>query len=255
MKEFEAINILGKFLGRRDFPELSQESLLTSQGIHQADIFVLFGGSILAGTDILATAIQNKVAQHFAIVGGAGHTTTALREQAGFAQTTATEAEIFQALLKREYGLEVDLLESRSTNCGNNISYLLDLLKAEQIEFNSIILAQDATMQLRVAATLELFGPIADLKILNYATYQVELNEGLQFIKQPPRGMWELERYINLLMGEIPRLRDDAAGYGPAGKGFLAHVDIPAEVETAFEALQNAHAVRVANPAYKSIIN
>lgn len=30
--------------------------------------------------------------------------------------------------------------------------------------------------------------------------------------------------------GEIPRLRDDVNGYGPKGKKFIAHVNIPDKV-------------------------
>ena len=44
---------------------------------------VLFGGSIIAGGDILAEAIQNEVAKKNVIVGGAGHTTETLRNVAG----------------------------------------------------------------------------------------------------------------------------------------------------------------------------
>ena len=41
-------------------------------------------------------------------------------------------------------------------------------------------------------------------------------------------------------MGEVPRLRDDEHGYGPLGRGFIAHVDVPDEVE--FDAsLLDAH--------------
>lgn len=47
------------------------------------------------------------------------------------------------------------------------------------------------------------------------------------------QGVWDVRRFISLLLGEIPRLRDDATGYGPQGKGFIDHVDIPAEVEEA----------------------
>ena len=50
--------------------------------------------------------------------------------------------------------------------------------------------------------------------------------------------MWSRDKYIELLLGEIPRLRDDKDGYGPNGKDFIAHVDIPAEVETAFGKLK-----------------
>ena len=63
-----------------------------------------------------------------------------------------------------------------------------------------------------------------------------------------------MERYLTLLLGEIPRLRDDENGYGPRGKGFLAHVDIPEEVEAAFQLLQQSGlgSVRLANAAYRS---
>ncbi|NSI66152.1 hypothetical protein, partial [Mediterraneibacter gnavus] len=44
---------------------------------------VLFGGSIIAGGDILAEAIQNEVAKKNIIVGGAGNTTETLRNVAG----------------------------------------------------------------------------------------------------------------------------------------------------------------------------
>ena len=35
-------------------------------------------------------------------------------------------------------------------------------------------------------------------------------------------------------MGEIPRLTDNEEGYGPRGKDFLIHIDIPEKVENAF---------------------
>lgn len=41
-------------------------------------------------------------------------------------------------------------------------------------------------------------------------------------------------------------------GYGPAGKGFIAHVDIPEEVMEAFNKLKESFDVRDANPAYAS---
>ena len=50
--------------------------------------------------------------------------------------------------------------------------------------------------------------------------------------------MWNIDRYVNLLMGEIPRLTDDENGYGPKGKGYISHVEIPAEVQEAFQKLK-----------------
>lgn len=77
----ENINILGQFCGKRDIAELTQEQLQKKYGISQADVMVLFGGSILCGGDVLAEAMQNKVARKYVIVGGAGHTTEALRKR------------------------------------------------------------------------------------------------------------------------------------------------------------------------------
>ena len=66
--------------------------------------------------------------------------------------------------------------------------------------------------------------------------------------------MWTVDRYVNLLMGEIPRLTDDADGYGPQGKGFIAHVDVPVEVRRAFAQLKTVYGeeTRAANPAFAS---
>ena len=55
-------------------------------------------------------------------------------------------------------------------------------------------------------------------------------------------------------MGEIPRLRDDEAGYGPRGKHFIAHVEVPALVLAAFEQLRQQYPglIREANQKFAS---
>ena len=52
----------------------------------------------------------------------------------------------------------------------------------------------------------------------------------------------------------IPRLTDDENGYGPNGKNFIAHVDIPETVKIAFEELKFVYGdkTREANPLYSS---
>jgi hypothetical protein len=47
-------------------------------------------------------------------------------------------------------------------------------------------------------------------------------------------GVWGVDRFLSLLLGEVPRLRDAPGGYGPKGSGFIDRVDIPEEVETAW---------------------
>lgn len=39
-------------------------------------------------------------------------------------------------------------------------------------------------------------------------------------------------------MGEIPRLRNDINGYGHCGKNYIAHVDVPKEIEEQYNRLK-----------------
>ena len=250
------INTLGAFCGPRDVAELTPSALRARFGFARADVMALFGGSVLAGGDVLAQAMRAGVARTYVIVGGAGHTTETLRrvvrsEHPELATENLPEAEIFQAYLRRVYGLGADALETESTNCGNNITYLLRLLEARGIRHDSVILCQDATMQRRMDAGLRKYAP-AGTVIVNYAAYRAEIvaEGGALAYRVPIHGMWDIDRYVNLLMGEIPRLAPE--GYGPEGQGFIARVDIPEHVSRAFAALQKVYGAetRAANPLY-----
>lgn len=256
----ECINTLGTFCGKRDISELTQEELKKVYGFEQADVFVLFGGSILEGGNVLADAMHGKVAKHYIIVGGAGHTTETLRQKMHqevqeIVTEGCTEAEVFAHFLELKYGLHADYLECKSTNCGNNITYLLELMQEKKIPCKSIILCQDATMQHRMEAVLRKYAE-NEMQIINFAAYEayvLEEKEELSF-RDEIWGMWDMERYITLLMGEIPRLTDDKNGYGPRGKDYLAHVEIPEEVAEAFAELKKVYSesIREANPLYAS---
>ena len=75
------LNTLARFLGPRDLPEPTPEALKEHTGLDQLDAAVLFGGSILCGGDEFAHAMQAKLAKHYIIVGGEGHTTETLRHE------------------------------------------------------------------------------------------------------------------------------------------------------------------------------
>jgi len=162
------------------------------------------------------------------------------------------EAEIFEAYLSSRHGLLANFLERRSTNCGNNITYLRDLLKERGVCCKSLILVQDATMQRRMSAGLKREMP--DVTPINFASYRVRMvaKDGELCYDREPLGMWDPRRYLSLLMGEIPRLTDDEGGYGPKGTGFLAHVDIPDKVSAAWKRLCRSHPqlVRAADPKF-----
>ena len=118
------------------------------------------------------------------------------------------------------------------------------------IAWNSIILCQDATMQNRMDAGLRKYVP--EKTIINYSAYFAEVipkDEELYYAKKI-HGMWSLERYVNLLMGEIPRLTDNEEGYGPKGKDFIAHIEVPIIVQEAFDELKYVYGAktREANP-------
>lgn len=256
----EGINILADFCGQRDLEYLSQRNLKEKYNFEQADIMILFGGSIICGGDILAKAMKNQVAKKYVISGGAGHTTETLRAKMKelypeVETNNLTEAEIFSNYLQAKYNLTPDLLETNSTNCGNNITNCLDLFKKHNINFSTLIIVQDATMQKRMEAGFHKYLP-EDKIIINYAVYKVKTifkDNQLKYDKDI-EGMWNMERYISLLMGEISRLQDNEKGYGPYGKNFIAHVDIPNNVLEAFNYLKEKYKnyIRIADERYSS---
>lgn len=259
-KVAESINCLSAFCGKRDLNHLTKQELKQKYGIEKIDVMVLFGGSVLSGGDLFAEAMKANLAKHYIIVGGYGHTSSFLFEAAeksipGLTMGITSEAELFQKYLKVKYHLTADYLETASTNCGNNITNLLALLKEQGIAMSNILMIQEAAMQLRMEATLKKYV-FDELLVLNYAATQVSVSvkhESLIF-DQLLSSFWEMEQYIRLLMGEIPRLHDTAEGYGPKGKQFIDHVEVPKEVLKAYAVLKQFYPdlTRVGNPAYAS---
>lgn len=117
-----------------------------------------------------------------------------------------SEADLFAGYLWRRYGLAADALERESTNCGNNITLLLRLLVQRRIPFGCVIMIQDATMQARMDAGLRKYAPQGCTPI-NYAAYaaRVTVQDGCLAYETPIPGMWTMDRYVSLLLGEIPR--------------------------------------------------
>jgi uncharacterized SAM-binding protein YcdF (DUF218 family) len=225
----------------------------------QADWFVLFGGGVVGLADALSDAMRAGVARRYAIVGGRGRATYWLDEAmereliewddalcARPVPGETSEAEMLAALLLQRHGLVPDLLETHSTNCGNNITYLLDLLEEEGCVPASVILCQDAVMQRRMDVTWRrqvMDRPaFASTRVINWPAYEAELAdaEGGLAWRKAPEGIWPMEKYLQLLLGEVARLTDDENGYGPRGRDFVVHVDVPAEVQAAAATLRAA---------------
>ncbi len=225
MNEKEAIQTIGTFCAQRDINELTQNELKNKYGIEQVDLLVLVGGSIPEGMNVFMQALP--LAKHTMLVGGRGHTTQAFQDALGI-EGELSEAEIFDKVLKDKFGYTADYLETKSTNCGLNAQYMMELLTQQHVEVSNMIVIHDATMQRRMDATLRKYTP--DIQVINYASYTT--------YDPTLWGMWDEEHYRTLLMGEIIRLHDTKTGYGPKGTDFIAHVDVPQDVLEAYEYLK-----------------
>ncbi|EEU44218.1 uncharacterized protein NECHADRAFT_29776 [Fusarium vanettenii 77-13-4] len=155
-------------------------------------------------------------------------------------------------------GLTV-LVEDASTNCALNAQKTRELLDAHGFRSpRSIVVAQDPTMCRRTVAAFEqvyadvvegppIFSswPTLVPKVIAKEASVGDTNSLLPYLDFADLGMgdgwkaglWSMDRFMSLLVGEIPRMRDDENGYGPNGKGSIVHVDIPQDVEDAWKTL------------------
>ena len=256
----ENINVLSDFSGKRDIDTLSSNALEKKYQVSQVDMLILFGGSIPYGCDVVGKAISNNIAKNFMIVGGEGHTTESLRQVVHNAYPEIItagkmEADVMSEYIRQKYDIDKILIERNSTNCGNNVTYALDVMKQNKLCPNNIVIVQDSTMQCRMDAGFRKYLQDSEIIIINFASYKVKVEVKNQKLVIEPSdiwGMWDIERYISLLLGEIPRLLDNSSGYGPNGENYIAHVDVPVSVLKAFEELKTDYGdlVRVANHLY-----
>jgi uncharacterized SAM-binding protein YcdF (DUF218 family) len=192
----------------------------------RVDVLLLFGGSLPDAWDAAAALVTAGRVGTLVLVGGEGHTTDVLRSVLGGAAAGA-EADLMAAYLEREHGITEHLVERESRNCGDNVVLARDVVLDAGLAPRTVALVQDPTMQRRMDAVFRLVWPDA-----------VAVNRPGP---RTGRHAWPHDRWVSLVMGEVPRLRDDPHGYGPAGAGFQAHVDVPPEVEAAYAALLAAH--------------
>ena len=237
--ERNALNYIGSFLSHRHYDHLTTETLKKQFGTPRADVVLVFGNSIPYTAELAAKLYNDGLCKKILFSGGVGHSTSLLRENAKLKYSLPniedkSEAFILAEIAKR-YGnvpSEDILIEEESSNSGENASFSLKILEKQNISYNNVILIQDPLLQLRSFATIQHYLLGRKMNILSFSPFVPYLNEDFKFNSSNEIcGLWTLERYIQLIIGEIPRLRNDEQGYGPCGKGYIMHIDIPKEIE------------------------
>lgn len=261
MEKFDAdivedVNLLAEFLSdsplQPDFPTLP------------VDCIVLCASAVLHGAESIFSALTANPSLTGCLVlcGGIGHSTSLMYDaikqhphyfQLGEEVQGLPEARLLEKILDTFFdrstitseGCRI-LVEGQSTNCGQNAVFSRALLEKEgYANIRTCMVIQDPTMMLRTRASFEKAYESAQysVSITSYPAFiprvQMSAKSSLEYNgSMAISGLWDMSRFLQLIMGEIPRLRDDQNGYGPRGRGFITHVAIPDYIENAWSRLQ-----------------
>jgi len=252
MEVIDNFNRIILCLAKRDINTLSANELSVKFGINQADLLIILGSGIPYISEVGARAYKNKIAKEIMIVGGIGHSTKYLADNItnnpkyrGINVFLRPEADILKDVLVKFEGISqaAIITENKSTNCGSNAYEALKVIKTLKKIPKTVILLQDPTMQLRTDLCFKKEWQSENTIFINYAPFVPYLKQQrkLSFINDTIYGLWNMDRFISLVLGEIPRLRDDVNGYGPKGKGYINHIDISEDIISSYEKLQNIY--------------
>lgn len=239
-EDITAINTVARFLALNDLGEHDKHKPATFD-------LVILAGNALLWTLEGAVKKARTTGVPLLISGGIGHSTHLLAaavdahpvyRKALASQTS--EARLLGDIAAMFLGLDQSrlLLEDTSTNCGENGHFSRRLLEEGRLTPASILLVQDPLMQRRTDASFR--QAWVDKSCPTFINWPVQVprigyrNDKIDYLQSPNSRKWTPERFMSLLTGEIQRLTDDENGYGPRGKGFLPHVEIPDEVEAAW---------------------
>lgn len=233
-----ALNRLGRFLACRNVDGLDRMRFQHCIGFERADALFVFGNSLPFTAQLAAKAYLAGLCLCIVFSGGVGHSTRLLTgylaEDDPLRQKECSEADILGTIAIR-CGIPAEnvFLERESAFTGANAELSLRLMEQRQMPCRSILLFQDPLLQLRSYATLKKYVP-DDVTVIGYTPFVPQIKPDFTLVDADTIwGMWTLERYIELVIGEIPRLRDDENGYGPLGRNYQIHTDVTDEIEEA----------------------
>lgn len=233
------INLISEWLSWDELP---------MAGHVDADLIVLAGHAVVpAILGVLHLAASTGIPLLF--TGGVGHSTVLLKQ--ALAENALTrnatfdqqgEADIFFALATDFFAIPPSQLyvENRSANCGQNADFTRDMIADLGLKAEKIILSQDPLMQRRTRETFEFSWHQREMKagFINWPVFVprlVSVAGSTLITGAQSAGIWDVERFISMALGEMRRLNNDASGYGPKGAGFIGHVAIPQDVAAAWQ--------------------
>jgi uncharacterized SAM-binding protein YcdF (DUF218 family) len=133
-----------------------------------------------------------------------------------------TEADLFAKIaIARGVPKENILIENRSTNTGENILFVQELLRSKNIDPQSFIVVQKPYMERRSYATFKKLWPEKDFVVTS-----PQIN-----FKDYPTDEISIDSVINIMVGDLQRIN-----LYPA-KGFQIEQEIPDDVWKAYERL------------------
>jgi uncharacterized SAM-binding protein YcdF (DUF218 family) len=257
-QDVAAINTLAAFLALDDIGSGGRTDPFDQIAGTPVDCVILAGNAVLHTAESAFRLVKNGACPRLLLSGGIGHSSALLWQQVARHERYRSipaegraEAAIFADMAETVWGIERSrlIVEAASTNTGENAAFSRKALEEAGQRADVVLLIQDPTMQRRTDATFRhVWRDLVGVTFLNWPTFtpRLTLDEGEpRFENRGIAGLWSMDRFLALALGEVPRLRNDPSGYGPKGKGFIAEVAVPDAIERAHRHLTSCLGLQV----------
>lgn len=184
--------------------------------IEKSDCIIVLGSHDTRVAERGADLFLQGYAEYIIFSGGLGNLTQGVWDE--------TEADKFaKVALKMGVPQNKILIENKSTNTGQNIQFVYELLQKKNLHPKSMILVQKPYMERRTFATFMKQWPGKNIKILI-------TSPEILFVDYPNEEI-PIEKVINIMVGDLQRIKIYPE------KGFQIFQEIPEDVWQAYEEL------------------
>lgn len=185
-----------------------------NQALQKMACILVLGSHDIRVAEYAADLFLQGFAPDILFSGGLGNLTASIFKK--------PEAEVF-ADIAISKGVPPDkiIIENRSTNTGENVSFTKEVLVQKGLDFNSFILVQKPYMERRTYATFKKIWPEKEFVVssppISYDDY--------------PNDIISKDDFINIMVGDLQRIK-----LYP-DKGYQIYQEIPEKVWAAYEEL------------------